>query len=274
MAQTTVKKELKVTLADILVGQGVVTDDQIKQCEVAQQESGSSIEQIILDNEFAARKAIANALGSYYDVPYIDLDNYDIDTNVLELVPERLARKYKFLPLFKIENNLTVAILNPRNLFGIDEIRDMLDCDIEVTVSSEDQILQALDRYYGSTGKTNDLTEIVDEIVLSEFGDLDEDVEVEQVKEVDLETVSEQDLEQAPVVKLLNTIIHRAIREGVSDIHIQHEEDAMIVRYRLDGTLYQAATLPKNLRSTLVSRIKVLSGMNIAECRAPQDGKF
>jgi type IV pilus assembly protein PilB len=274
MVQTSVKKELKVTLADILVGQGIVTDDQIRQCEVAQQESGFSIEQIILDKEFAARKVIAKALGTYYDAPYIDLDNYDIDTNVLELVPERLARKYKFLPLFKIENNLTVAILNPRNLFGIDEIRDTLDCDIEVTVSTEDQILQALDRYYGSTGKTNDLTAIVDEIVLTEFGDLDDDVEVEQVKEVDLETISEEAIEQAPVVKLLNTIIQRAIREGVSDIHIQQEEDSMIVRYRLDGMLYQAATLPKNLRATLVSRIKVLSGMNIAECRAPQDGRF
>ena len=180
MVQTFVKKELKVTLADILVSQGIVTNDQIKQCEVEQQKSDSSIEQIILDKEFATREAIANALGTYYDVPYVDLDNYDIDTKVLKSVSERLARKYKFLPLFKIANNLTIAILNPRNLFGIDEIRDMLDCDIEVTVSTEDQILNALDRYYGSTGKTEDLRQIVDEIVLSEFGDLDEDVEVEK----------------------------------------------------------------------------------------------
>ncbi len=274
MVQASVKKELKVLLADILVSRGIVTSDQIKQCEVEQQKSDSSIEQIILDKEFATRQAIANALGAYYDVPYVDLDNYDIDTRVLKSVSERLARKYKFLPLFKIANNLTIAILNPRNLFGIDEIRDMLDCDIEVTVSAEDQILKALDRYYGSTGKTEDLMEIVDELVQSEFGDLDEDVEVERVKEVDLEAVSEEMLEKAPVVKLLNTIIHRAIREGVSDIHIQQEEDAMIVRYRLDGILYQAAILPKKLRTTLVSRIKVLSSMNIAESRAPQDGRF
>ncbi len=275
MAQTSAKKELKVTLADILVSQGVMTDSQVKQCVAERQKSGSSIEQVILDKEFATRKAIANALGSYYDVPYVDLENYGIDTNVLKSVSERLARKYKFLPLFKIANKLTISILNPRNLFGIDEIRDTLDCDIEITVSTEDQILQALDSYYGgSTDKADDLTEIVDEIVLNEFGDLDEDVEVEKVKEVNLEAVSEEMLEKAPVVKLLNTIIHRAIREGVSDIHIQHEEDAMIVRYRLDGVLYQAAALPRNLRTTLVSRIKVLSGMNIAESRAPQDGRF
>ncbi len=274
MIQTSVKKELKITLVDILLSQGIVTNDQAKQCDAEQKKSDSSIEQIILEKEFATRKMISDAVGAYYNVPYVDLDNYDIDTKVLKLVSERLARKYKFLPLFKIVNNLTIAISNPRNLFGIDEIRDMLDCDIELTVSTEDQILQALDRYYGSTSKTNDLTEIVDEIVLSEFGDTGEDVEVEKVREVDLEAISEEMLDKAPVVKLLNTIIHRAIREGVSDIHIQQEEDDMIIRYRLDGILYQAATLPRTLRTTLVSRIKILSGMNIAESRAPQDGRF
>ena len=274
MIQTSVKKELKITLVDILVGQRILTNDQVKQCDAEQKKSDSSIEQIILEKEFATRKMISDAVGAYFNVPYVDLDNYDIDTKVLKLVSERLARKYKFLPLFKIVNNLTIAISNPRNLFGIDEIRDILDCDIELTVSTEDQILQALDRYYGSTNKTGDLTDIVDEIVLSEFGDIDDDVEVEKVREVDLEAISEEMLDKAPVVKLLNTIIHRAIREGVSDIHIQQEEDAMIIRYRLDGVLYQAATLPRTLRTTLVSRIKILSGMNIAESRAPQDGRF
>ncbi len=113
MVQASVKKELKVTLEDILLSQGVVTGDQIKQCETEQLKSDFSIEQIILNKEFATRRAIANALGSYYDAPYVDLDNYDIDTKVLKLVSERLARKYKFLPLFKIINNLTITILIP-----------------------------------------------------------------------------------------------------------------------------------------------------------------
>ncbi|MCP4266296.1 MAG: type II/IV secretion system protein, partial [Candidatus Brocadiaceae bacterium] len=124
----------------------------------------------------------------------------------------------------------------------------------------------------GST--VEDLTDIVDDIVQNEFDDLGEDVEVEKIKEVNLEAISEEELEKSPVVKLLNTIIHRAIREGVSDIHIQHEADSMLIRYRLDGILYHASTLPKKLRSTLVSRIKVISGMNIAESRLPQDGRF
>ncbi|ODS33265.1 MAG: type IV fimbrial assembly protein [Candidatus Scalindua rubra] len=274
MVQAAVKKELNVTLADILVSQGIMTKDQLKQCEAEQQKSDTSIEQIILKMEFATYESIAKALESYYNAPFMDLNNYVIDAEVIKLVPERLARKYKFLPLFKITNNLSIAIVDPRNLFGIDEIRDKLGCDIEVTVSTEDQILQALDRYYGSTSAMEDLTDIVDEIVQSEFGEVEEDVEVEKVKEVNLETVSEEMLEKAPVVKLLNTILHRAIREGVSDIHVQQEEDAMLVRYRLDGVLFQASALPKTLRTTLVSRIKVLSGMNIAESRAPQDGRF
>lgn len=267
-----VQTESKMTLADILVSEGVITMDQLEKCQNEQKKSEVPFEQTVLTMGFATGESIANALGAYYDVPYVNLDNYDIDTNVLKLVSERLARRYKFLPLFKIINNLTIAISNPRNLYGIDEIRDILDCDIEVTVSTEDQILQSLDKFYGST--VEDLTDVVDEIVQKEFEGFGEDVEVEKIKEIDLEAASEAMLEKSPVVKLLNTIIHRAIREGVSDIHIQHEEDSMLIRYRLDGILYHATTLPKRLRNTLVSRIKVISGMNIAECRLPQDGRF
>ena len=274
MVQAVTRNEVKVSLVDILVSQGMITDTQVGLCEIAQLTSQDSIEHIILNKGYATRDAIASSLESYYDVPYMELNSYDIDPEVIKLVPERLTRRYKFLPLFKISNKLSISIVNPKNLFGIDEIRDTVGCDIETTVSTEEQIFQALDRYYGSTAQLDDLTDIVDEIVSSEFGDTDEDVEVEKVKELDLEKVSEAMLEKAPVVKLLNTIIQRAIREGVSDIHIQQEEDAMLVRYRLDGVLYQASALPKKLRTTLVSRIKVLAGMNIAESRAPQDGRF
>jgi type IV pilus assembly protein PilB len=274
MAQTTVKKELKVTLADILVSQGIMTKDQVKECEAEQQKSDDPIGQIILKKEFATNESIAGALESHHRVPYVDIEHYVIDPEVIKLVPERLARKFKFLPLFKILNNMSIAIADPRNLFGIDEIRDKTGCDIEVMVSTEEQILQSLDNYYGSTVPVEDMTDIVDEIVQSEFGDFDEELEVEKVKEVSLETVSEEALEKSPVVKLLNTILLRAIREGVSDIHIQQEEDTMLVRYRLDGALYQASALPRSLRTTLVSRIKILAGMNITESRAPQDGRF
>ena len=272
MALKEVQRESKITLADILVSEGVITTDQLKKCRDEQNKSEVPFEQALLTMGFATRESIANSLGSYYDVPYVDLDTYGIDENVLKLVTERLARKYKFLPLFKIADNLTIAISNPRNLYGIDEIRDILNCDIGVTVSTENQILQSLDKFYGST--IEDLTDIVDDIVQKEFDDLGEDVEVEKIKEVNLEAVSEEELEKSPVVKLLNTVIHRAIREGVSDIHIQHEEDSMLIRYRLDGILYHATTLPKKLRNTLVSRIKIISGMNIAESRLPQDGRF
>ena len=259
MVQTAVRNELSVTLADILVSQGIMTKDQVKQCEAEHRKSDAPIGQIILKMGFATNESIAGALESHYNVPYVDIENYVIDPVVIKLVPERLARKFKFLPLFKIINNMSIAIADPRNLFGIDEIRDKLGSDIEVMVSTEEQILQSLDKYYGSTTPMEDMTDIVDEIVQSEFGNLDEEVEVEKVKEVSIDAVSEEALEKSPVVKLLNTILLRAIREGVSDIHIQQEEDTMLVRYRLDGALYQASALPKALRTTLVSRIKILS---------------
>ncbi len=267
-----IQKEPSTTLADILVSEGIITTNQIKKCQDEQNKSEVPFEQTVLTMGFATKESIANSLGTYYDVPYMDLDTYDIDPNVLKLVCYSLARRYKFLPLFKITDSLTIAISNPRNLYGIDEIRDILDCNIGVTVSTESQILQSLDKLYGST--VEDLTDIVDDIVQNEFDDLGEEIEVEKIKEVNLEAISEEELENSPVVKLLNTIVHRAIREGVSDIHIQHEANSMLIRYRLDGILYHASTLPKKLRNTLVSRIKVISGMNIAENRLPQDGRF
>jgi type IV pilus assembly protein PilB len=199
MVQAATRNEVKVSLVDILVSQGMITDTQVGLCEIAQLTSQDSIEHIILNKGYATRDAIASSLETYYDVPYMELNSYDIDPEVIKLVPERLTRRYKFLPLFKISNKLSISIVNPKNLFGIDEIRDTVGCDIETTVSTEEQIFQALD--------------IVDQIVSSEFGDDDVEVEVEKVKELDLEKVSEAMLEKAPVVKLLNTIIQRAIRE-------------------------------------------------------------
>lgn len=274
MVEAVVRKALQVNLAEILLNQGVMTKDQVTLCEIEQQKTESSVEKTILDMKFATNASIADALEAYYNVPFMALGCYEADPEVIKAVPERLARKYKFLPLFKILDNISISIVNPRDLYGIDEIRSELGCNIGITTTTEDQVVQALDKYYGSTGAMEDLTDLVDEIVQSEFGSLDVDVEVEKVKEVNLESVSEEMLERSPVVKLLNTILLRAIREGVSDIHIQQEEDSMLVRYRLDGVLYQASALPKTLRTTLVSRIKVVSGMNIAESRAPQDGRF
>jgi type IV pilus assembly protein PilB len=274
MVEAVVRKALQVNLAEILLSQGLMTKDQMTLCEIEQQKTEASTEKTILEMKFATNASIAEALEAHYNVPFMALGCYEADPEVIKEVPERLARKYKFLPLFKILDSISVSIVNPRDLYGIDEIRSKLGCNVGITVTTEDQVVTALDKYYGSTGTMEDLTDLVDEIVQSEFGSFDDELEVEKVKEVNLETVSEEMLEKSPVVKLLNTILLRAIREGVSDIHIQHEEDTMLVRYRLDGVLYQASALPKSLRTTLVSRIKVVSGMNIAESRAPQDGRF
>ncbi|MFQ5863396.1 MAG: GspE/PulE family protein [Candidatus Brocadiales bacterium] len=268
------KKELRITLAEILVRKGMITKDQLKKCKEEQQKSNTSFEQVVLKTGLATQESIAKVLEFYYNVPYVDLEHYDVDPQVIKVVSERMARQYKFVPLFKIASTLTIAIADPRNLFGIDEIRDKLGYEIEVTVSSEDQILQALDRYYGSTAE--DLGSVVDNIVRKELGDVEAeaDVEIEKVKEVDIDDTLGSKQDQAPMVKLLNMILLRAVREGASDIHIQPQESNILVRYRVDGVLYSSANLPRNIRPALASRVKVLSGMNIAETRVPQDGRF
>lgn len=270
MVLQTVTAGLKNTLADILINQGVITKNQLERCQEEQQKSGDLFEHIIRKLDLATEESVAKALESQYDVPSVDLVHYIIDPQVIKLVPERLAREYKFVPLFKIRNTLTITIANPKNLFGIDEIRDRLGHEIEVTVSTEDQILQTLDKYYGSVRE--DLSAIVNDLLTDERASTEIEVNEEKIKEVDIDNVAV--LERTPVVKLLNVVLHMAIREGVSDIHIQPEEGEILVRYRLDGILYQSTALPKALSPALVSRIKVLSGMNITETRAPQDGRF
>ncbi|MEE9200641.1 MAG: ATPase, T2SS/T4P/T4SS family, partial [Candidatus Brocadiales bacterium] len=272
MLVETAPAEPKITLADILVSQRVITKDQLKRCEEEQHKTNKSLEEGILKLELVNEESIARALELYYGVPYVNLEHYTVDPEAIKLVPERLARKYKFLPLFKITNAVTIAIADPKNLFGIDEIRDKLGYELEVTVSTEHQILQALDRYYGCVQE--DLSTIIKDLLLNDYKGVEVEVEVEKVRELDVEDTLGEELGQAPLVKLLNMIVDRAIREGVSDVHIQPEEAELIVRYRVDGSLYQASNLPRVFRAGLVSRIKVLSGMNIAETRASQDGRF
>ena len=270
MILQTVTAGRKNTLADILISQRVLTKEQFDRCQEEQQKSGDLFGHVVLKLGLATEESIAKAVESHYNVPYVDLDHYIIDPQVIKLVPERLAREYKFLPLFETRKTLTIAIADPKNLFGIDEIRDRLGYEIEVTVSTESHILQALDKHYGCVQE--DPSALVDNLLMDERASAEMQVDVEKVKEVDID--GEAVLERTPVVKLLNVVLHRAIREGVSDVHIQPEEDGILVRYRLDGILYQSTTLPKALSASLVSRIKVLSGMNITETRAPQDGRF
>jgi len=181
---------------------------------------------------------------------HLDLDSYLIDKNAIELVSESLARRYQMIPLFKIGNTLTVAMADPHNILALDEVRHKTGCEVEPIVSTEIQIKRAIDQYYGVSGPIEEI-----------------------VKECTEEGPEPSGAEEAPAIRLLDLIMAQAIRDGVSDIHIEPDEKGLKTRYRIDGVLHEVNSLPKNLQSAIISRIKVMGNMDIAQSRAPQDGR-
>jgi type IV pilus assembly protein PilB len=181
---------------------------------------------------------------------HIDLDSYLIDGKVIDLVPESLARRYQLIPLFKISNTLTVAMADPHNIHALDEVMLKTGCEVDPVISTEVQIRRALDQYYGVSGSIKDIIKGFAEEGPESFG-----------------------TGEAPAIKLLDLIIAKAIRDGASDIHLEPDEKCVHTRYRIDGVLHEVSSLPKSFQSAVISRVKVMGNMDIAESRAPQDGR-
>jgi len=181
---------------------------------------------------------------------YVDLDNYLIDEKLIKLVPESLARRYQIVPLFKIGDTLTLAMADPHNIFALDEVRLKSGCEVEAVISTDIQLKTAINRYYGVRDSIKDVIK----------GFAEEDSKPSGVKE-------------APAIKLLNLIITQAIRDGASDIHLEPDENSLRTRYRIDGLLHEVSSIPKDLQSAIISRVKVMGNMDIAESRIAQDGR-
>jgi len=180
----------------------------------------------------------------------IDLDSYLIDVKVIDLVPESLARRYQLIPLFKIGNSLTLAMADPHNIHALDEVMLKTGCEVETVASTEVQIKKAIDQYYGVSDSIKDMVNGFAEEGREPLG-----------------------TEEGPAIKLVDLVMVRAIRDGASDIHIEPDEKGVRTRYRIDGVLHESGSLPTNLQSAIISRIKVMGNMDIAESRAPQDGR-
>ncbi len=188
------------------------------------------------------------------DVPEIELSSYTLDPAVLSLVPASLAQKYKLIPLFKVGNTLTIAMANPRNILALDEVHAQVNMEVNYVKSTEREIEEAISEYYGIQSVVED--------VLKEYQRTED---IKPVKALE---------EESPIVKLVNAIVTQAIAQKASDIHIEPEAKGLRVRYRIDGLLHEELRLPSYILNAIVSRIKVLSEMDIAESRVPQDGRF
>lgn len=255
----------KKKLGEILVEAGLVSKQQIDEALRVQKETGERLGKVLVRLNLINEEALISFLGEQLGIPHVDLKDYLVDPDTINLVPEFVARKHQLVPLFKIGDTLTVAMVDPLNVFAIDEVSLKAGCTIEPALAMESDIKKAIDQYYGVTGTMDEVIKKIEEEQGELLGTGDGNIENKKLAEL---------AEEAPVIKLVNIIILNAIRDGASDIHIEPEENMLRIRYRIDGVMQEVPPPPKNLQAAVISRLKIMSEMDIAEKRVPQDGRF
>lgn len=251
----------KITDIGLLVEKGIVTPAQVERAKEEAVKTGMTIERALERLGFISEVDIAKVLADSQGLPFIDLSDYIIDSEVIKFIPEAVAKKLPAIPLFKIGDTLTVAIADPQDIAAVDEIRMRSKVGmVELVVSTQEMIRKAIDQYYGTLGNAQELIS----------GMTPEKIEAKLKGAKGLAEITDE----APLVKLVNLIIVQAVKGRASDIHIEPGENEVLVRYRIDGILQEAQKLPKHLQSALASRVKVMAKIDIAETRNPQDGKI
>ncbi|MEO6191834.1 MAG: type IV-A pilus assembly ATPase PilB [Thermoanaerobaculia bacterium] len=258
-------------LGELLVRSGRIDQTQLNEALALQKDQGGRVGTNLVKLGYLTEKQLVDSLSQHFKVPSVDLNGLDIDDAVLKIIPADLARKYTILPVSKTGATITVAMIDPTNVFAMDDVKFMTGYRVEPVIASESAIRLTIDRYYGSTHAI-ELKKVMED--LSEESATGSDLEVlEEEEDLDLATLEEES-EQAPVVKLVNLVLTDAIKRGASDIHIEPYEKEYRVRYRIDGILYEMMHPPLKLKEAITSRCKIMARLDIAEKRLPQDGRI
>ena len=258
-------------LGELLVRSGRIDQTQLNEALALQKDQGGRVGTNLVKLGYLTEKQLVDSLSQHFKVPSVDLNGLDIDDAVLKIIPADLARKYTILPVSKTGATITVAMIDPTNVFAMDDVKFMTGYRVEPVIASESAIRVTIDRYYGSTHAI-ELKKVMED--LSEESATGSDLEVlEEEEDLDLATLEEES-EQAPVVKLVNLVLTDAIKRGASDIHIEPYEKEYRVRYRIDGILYEMMHPPLKLKEAITSRCKIMARLDIAEKRLPQDGRI
>ena len=257
-------------LGDLLVKEKIITADQLDKALKAQRDAGpnSRLGSTLVHLGFVSDEEVTNFLSRQYGVPAINLQYFEIDASVVKLIPEETAKRYQILPLSRVGASLTIAMVDPTNVFAMDDIKFMTGFNIEPVVASESAIMEAIEKAYG--GSTQE--ENVDELLAAMGDEADVELQAEQ-EEMDLSEL-EKSADEAPIVKLVNIVMTDAVKRGASDIHIEPYEKEYRVRFRIDGVLQHIMSPPMKLKDAITSRIKIMAKMDISEKRLPQDGRI
>src|SRR5688572_28524415 len=278
---------MAVRIGELLLKEKRITPAQLQEALNYQKTNGGKLGFNLVHLGFVKDEEITALLSKQYGVPSINLTQFQVDAAVLKLIPSETANKYQIVPLSRSGATLTIAMTDPTNVFAMDDIKFMTGYNVEPVVASETEVDEALQRYYGKAAVAAAAADeraanagpsalemasqaLENMPVLDDAGDVEV---LEEFEEISAEALAKQG-EEAPVIKLVNVILMSAIQKGASDIHIEPYEKELRVRYRINGILYNIMAPPMKFRDAITSRIKIMSKLDIAEKRLPQDGRI
>jgi type IV pilus assembly protein PilB len=254
-------------LGDVLLHEGLLTREQLSQAQAEAKTSKQRLSYVVARLGLLPELEVTRLMARQYRMPAVDLSRFEVDARILKLIPGEVAAKHTVLPLKREGRTLTVAVADPSDHGLLDDLKFITRYDLFPVLAGEVTLRSLIEKHYENTGAEQQLQNL-----LKDMEGVDGDVEV--LEETDEEAATQAQIDDAPVVKLINGILTEAVRRGASDIHIEPFEHEMRVRYRIDGALLEVMKPPLKLKAALTSRVKILSQLNIAERRVPQDGRL
>jgi type IV pilus assembly protein PilB len=254
-------------IADVLIEDGLLLANQLEEATEIQKKQGGRLLKILTDRSYVTEQDMVISMGRCLDTPPINLSRVRVPEEVLDLVPKDMARAYKLAPICRLANKLFVAMADPLNVLALDDLRQRTKMEIVPMITTERAVLEALS---GVNSAGHQMEQMIQEVA-KEAGETE--IVAQKREEIDLDRLAHES-EDAPVIKIVNLILVQALKEKASDIHIEPFEKTLKLRYRVDGALVEASSPPKALQLPIASRIKILAGLDIAERRLPQDGRF
>jgi type IV pilus assembly protein PilB len=245
-------------LGALLIDEGLLTEAQLDAALAEQSKSGKPLGRLLIEQGTISETELVRTLARQVGLEFVDLADWTIDGSVASLVPESLARRYQAIPIGWEDGKLVVAMADPSNVFAVDDIRALAGSDVRSVVATASQILETIEQFFRVDGE-------VDELVAAATDEVDEDTELSNLSEV---------VEDAPIVKFVNLLVNQAVNDRASDIHVEPTESDLRIRFRIDGVLHEVMRSPRSIQAGVISRLKVMADINIAERRVPQDGRI
>jgi type IV pilus assembly protein PilB len=245
-------------LGTLLLERGLINQEQLDAALEEQRQSRKSLGRVLIDDGVVSESDLVATLAARIGLDFIDLPDYAIDPSAVGLISDSLARRFQAIPIGWEENRLVVAMADPSNVVAIDDIRTITGADVRTVVATRGAILEAIERHHRMEGDVEDVSALA-------ASEMEAEDDLSRVREV---------TEDAPIVKLVNLLISQAVQDRASDIHVEPAEHDVRVRYRIDGVLHEVMRSPKNIQAGLISRLKIMADLNIAERRVPQDGRM